>query len=125
MDGLIYNGGPPDGRSAEVAELADALDSKSSGANTSCGFDPRLRHSHHLALGRVQSSGDRLGRSHGPNLGQSTRQSTYNTPVEDTEAVSPRRRYVEALIAALPSCDPLVLRVRTVMAVPVTLPTVS
>jgi transcriptional regulator with XRE-family HTH domain len=29
---------------AEVAELADALDSNSSEANTSCGFDPRLRH---------------------------------------------------------------------------------
>jgi hypothetical protein len=27
-----------------VAELADALDSKSSEANTSCGFDPLLRH---------------------------------------------------------------------------------
>ena len=30
---------------AEVAELADALDSNSSEAHTSCGFDPRLRHS--------------------------------------------------------------------------------
>ena len=30
--------------SAEVAELADALDSNSSEAHTSCGFDPRLRH---------------------------------------------------------------------------------
>ncbi len=29
---------------AEVAELADALDSNSSEAHTSCGFDPRLRH---------------------------------------------------------------------------------
>ncbi len=31
-------------RPAEVAELADALDSNSSEAHTSCGFDPRLRH---------------------------------------------------------------------------------
>ena len=29
---------------AEVVELADALDSKSSGAHTPCGFDSRLRH---------------------------------------------------------------------------------
>lgn len=29
---------------AEVAESADALDSKSSEAQTSCGFDPHLRH---------------------------------------------------------------------------------
>jgi hypothetical protein len=30
--------------SAEVAELADALDSKSSGAKAPCGFDSHLRH---------------------------------------------------------------------------------
>jgi hypothetical protein len=29
---------------AEVAELADALDSKSSGASAPCGFDSHLRH---------------------------------------------------------------------------------
>src|ERR671923_1132724 len=29
---------------AEVAELADALDSKSSGAQAPCGFDSHLRH---------------------------------------------------------------------------------
>ncbi len=36
--------GPSISIRAEVAELADALDSNSSEAHTSCGFDPRLRH---------------------------------------------------------------------------------
>ena len=34
-----------------MAELADALDSNSSEAHTSCGFDPRLRHSPESAAG--------------------------------------------------------------------------
>ena len=33
---------------AGVAELADARDSKSRGAYTSCGFDPHLRHHRRL-----------------------------------------------------------------------------
>jgi hypothetical protein len=46
--------------SAEVAELADALDSKSSEVHTSCGFDPRLRH--HDPVPRVLGAGPRCVR---------------------------------------------------------------
>jgi hypothetical protein len=34
---------------AEVAELADATDSKSVEVHSSCGFDPHLRHQPHLS----------------------------------------------------------------------------